>query len=191
MAAEEEEGGMMDDSGMGLLGEQSSLRLSGNQPSNNLLSSNNMESAQLSNGALLNVAFGSNNMSRLDSDAQYESRMQSMDSNIQGLLNQTAQLREELETRAFLNQPMQYHQAELDSAGGPQDYSDFGQSSNSRDQDLLRSLRANRDQDLLSSLRNSDQGLLSNLRNHASRQHAAEGNDDLVNMINSSLKDHF
>lgn len=124
-----------------------------------------MESAQLSaNGALLNVPFGNNYAPALDSESLYQNQMmQSIgDSNIHGYLDQNSRLRDELETRAFLNQPMQYHQAELDS--GPQNYSDYGQTS--QDQ----------------------QSLLLNLRNQASRQ--ADG-DELVNMINASLKDHF
>jgi hypothetical protein len=158
--------GMPNDSVMGLLGDQSSsLRASGNQASN-FLRSNDMESARLSaNGALLNVPFGNNYASALDSESLYQNQMMqsAMDSNIHGYLDQNSQqLRDELETRAFLNQPMQYHQAELDS--GPQNYSDYGQ--NSQDQ----------------------QSLLLSLRNQASRQ--ADG-DELVNMINASLKDHF
>jgi len=161
--------GIMDDStAMSLLGEQQqqqqpSFSMGGTQ-SSGMLRSNNMEFAGLSNGALLNVPFGNNNMSALDSDSFYQNQlMQSLDSNIQGYLNQTTQqqLRDELETRAFLNQPMQYHQAELDS--GPQDYSDYGQSA-------------------------QDQGLNA-LRNQVARQ---ADSDELVNMINASLKgDHF
>jgi len=140
------------------------LRSNNLESSSSLLRSNNLESGQLSSGALLNVPYGSSNMSSLDSDTLYQNQlMQSLDSNIQGYLNQTQtsqQIRDELETRAFLNQPMQYHQAELDS--NTQDYSDFGQSA-------------------------QEQGL-SALRNQA-RQ--ADGTDELVNMINASLKDHF
>lgn len=218
-------GGMggLDDSTMAFLGEQSSLRTSGNQASS-MSRSNNMDyGGQLSNGALLNIPFGNNNMSSLDSDSLFQSQlMQSVDYNIQGYLNQPSQLRDELDARSFLNQQ---YQSELDS--GPQDYADYGQ--NSQEQSFLSSLRNQGDQGLLASLRNqseADQGLLSSLRNQsdqsslysslrnqqdqsllnslrnqndqqsllnslrnqASRQN---DNDDLVNLINASLKDHY
>lgn len=152
-----------DDTARSLLGEQASFR--SNQPSG-------YQPSGLSNEALLNVPFGNNNMAGLDSDAHYQNQlMQSLDSNLQGYLNQNSQqqLRDELETRAFLNQPMQYHQAEMNS--GPQDYNDYGQTSQQYGQTSQQDA----------------QGLAA-LRRQLARQ--ADG-DELVNMINASLKDHF
>lgn len=191
-------GGMMDDSSMGLMGDYSSLRTGGNQSSSLYASSNgNMGSTGLSNGALLNVPYGNRGeaMASLDSDSRYQNHelMDAMENSVQRQMNQISQLRDELESRRFLNQPMQQYQGDFDSGGPPpqDDYSDLaGQSSIIQDQ--LRSLRNTQDHDLLlNSLRNSqDQGgLLSSLRNHVSRQ---ADNEDLANMINnaSSLRDH-
>ena len=154
---------LMDDSTRSLLGEQSSLRMNSNPSSNFFHPSNNMESSQLSNGALLNVPFGNNMAASLDNDSHLfqNQLMQSIDSNIQGYLNQASQLRDEFETRAFLNQPMQYHQAELDS--NHQEYSEMSQISQDR---------------------------YTNTNGGKSQSHQGDG-DDLINMINASLKDRF
>ena len=131
--------GILDDStARSLLGDQpSSLRMNDSSQPLSFLRSNDMESSQLTNGALLNVPFGNDPMSSLDSESLYQNQlMQSLDSNSQGYFNnQRSSIREELESRAFMNQ--QYRQSEWDSAN--QDYPDYG-SQNTQDQ-LLQSFR--------------------------------------------------
>lgn len=158
-----------------LLGDQeSSLRMNDSSQPSSFLRSDDMESSQLSNGALLNVPFGNDPMSSLDSESLYQNQlMQSLDSNRQGYFNnQRSSIREELESRAFMNQ---YRQSEWDSAN--QDYPDYG-SQSTQDQ-LLQSLQNQ------TSRQANQNGLLSSLRNQASRE--AEEHDELLRSLRNQV----
>jgi hypothetical protein len=163
---------------------EAALRVSGGQ-SSNLFQSSNHEHLQLSNTPLLNVPFGSSGMNNFgrnnfDSDAAALHQMmqaalpnnnimahRSLDPTFQSYQNQLDLQRELDSNQAFLNQAMQSHAAEFDS--GSQDVlglTDFGNT--------------------LTGQNYQDQGF-NGLKMQVQDAHG----DELINMINASLREHF
>jgi hypothetical protein len=161
---------------------EAALRMSGGQ-SSNLFQSSNREPLQLSNTPLLSVPFrrsGMNNFgsNNFDSEAALHQMMQaalpnnmmahrSLDPTFPSYQNQLNLQRELDSNQAFLSQAMQSHAADFDS--GPQDMLGLA--------DFSNTLTGRNYQD--------------HWRNGLRLQVQDAHGDELINMINASLREHF